>query len=550
MPALDQQNALLLFRVASVYCCVGTGSVSYLVQNSHSVHAKTVRINNKFTKIIDLNHCFGFPAKTTGQMEPIIVTALKNGYFGFWVDQILEVVQIPAKGWENLSSHFNNTPFRRSLMLHNLIYLDVDLETLSTGIRLATPIIKLLSQAPGNTANLKRLPSISNIARPDPQPALPQTTATSTATITSTGTGTTATNTSMSSTVTDKTQAIASDSMPKKTTAPTSPSPLPQPSRCRTQYRKPAATRQNAWIPGNLSIPSKTNKSVLPDWSGPGQSSPVDGADGTARHRRTEVLSTIWHNREMPTGLNPIQSNACARSSNSNSNAASTPSFWFPLLLLGSVLCFSAIFAVIWFKSREKPTTEASVRTLSARVLPVQIPENEKEHGEVSKDEKGYTITIHTHESLEQFSPPTKTLTAAPELLADSKGSTATETNGTHTTADLANNKHPPHQYPLMQKNRTFSTLEIEVTHPLAVSTEPKVSSQKTKIRMGTNRREFIHIVVKGDTLWDIARRYVRNPWLYPELAKLSRIKNPHLIYPGDQVRIVVIKQDRRMKHR
>ena len=49
---------------------------------------------------------------------------------------------------------------------------------------------------------------------------------------------------------------------------------------------------------------------------------------------------------------------------------------------------------------------------------------------------------------------------------------------------------------------------------------------------------EFVHIVVKGDTLWDIARKYLKNPFRYPELARLSQIKNPDLIYPGDTVRI------------
>ena len=48
----------------------------------------------------------------------------------------------------------------------------------------------------------------------------------------------------------------------------------------------------------------------------------------------------------------------------------------------------------------------------------------------------------------------------------------------------------------------------------------------------------YTHVVVRGDTLWAIARRYVGDPYRYPELAKLSRIRNPDLIHPGDIVRI------------
>jgi len=52
--------------------------------------------------------------------------------------------------------------------------------------------------------------------------------------------------------------------------------------------------------------------------------------------------------------------------------------------------------------------------------------------------------------------------------------------------------------------------------------------------------KKYIHRVVKGDTLWHIAKRYVNNPWKYPELARLSKIKNPDLIYPGDRVTIII----------
>lgn len=50
--------------------------------------------------------------------------------------------------------------------------------------------------------------------------------------------------------------------------------------------------------------------------------------------------------------------------------------------------------------------------------------------------------------------------------------------------------------------------------------------------------RIVTHVVVKGDTLWDIAETYVKDPFRYPELAELSKIKNPDLIYPYDLVRI------------
>jgi len=48
------------------------------------------------------------------------------------------------------------------------------------------------------------------------------------------------------------------------------------------------------------------------------------------------------------------------------------------------------------------------------------------------------------------------------------------------------------------------------------------------------------HIVKKGDTLWDISAIFLEQPWLWPKLWRLNpEINNPHLIYPGDVLKLV-----------
>ncbi len=50
-------------------------------------------------------------------------------------------------------------------------------------------------------------------------------------------------------------------------------------------------------------------------------------------------------------------------------------------------------------------------------------------------------------------------------------------------------------------------------------------------------REGRIHLVVRGDTLWDISDAYLGSAWVWPSIWQDNRdIENPHLIFPGDRI--------------
>lgn len=56
------------------------------------------------------------------------------------------------------------------------------------------------------------------------------------------------------------------------------------------------------------------------------------------------------------------------------------------------------------------------------------------------------------------------------------------------------------------------------------------------------------YTVKRGDTLWDIAKTYLNQPWYWPELWYLNpQVQNPHLIYPGDVLKLVTIDGQTRL---
>jgi hypothetical protein len=75
------------------------------------------------------------------------------------------------------------------------------------------------------------------------------------------------------------------------------------------------------------------------------------------------------------------------------------------------------------------------------------------------------------------------------------------------------------------------ATCAVLVVAALAAAAAPLAAQQEP-----TPQRE--HTVRRGDTLWDLARAYLNNPFLWPVIYEANRgsIRNPHWIYPAELI--------------
>jgi hypothetical protein len=80
--------------------------------------------------------------------------------------------------------------------------------------------------------------------------------------------------------------------------------------------------------------------------------------------------------------------------------------------------------------------------------------------------------------------------------------------------------------FPITQKQRNTAKQVAETGVPLSELNENAPDS---------------YVVKSGDTLWGISGMYLKSPWRWPELwgMNLDQIRNPHLIYPGQNLYLV-----------
>ncbi len=550
--AADDHNALLLFRVGPVCCCAPSRPVAGVVippahlhrpPGSDTLHPGVFRHGGHLVKVVDLRHGFGAPAAGPGR---VIVTALDGGHTGFLVDDIIDILEWPREGWGNLPPPIPRQWFRRTLLHEGRICLYTEFDRLA-GMEGGGILREYLGSLETDEATADTTPASARPATPTSPPPPAEDRAAHTGIMPDGG---------QSSTTTAPPPAAApTPQRPAPVRPPTADTPSTRGSATTPRHetamkpapapvsRTPPAPRQPASRPANRETtrPAAADTRAAPPPATRPAPQPTAPSPAGGKSVRPQALSAQAHPPPPPP-----ESVAPSTAPESGSGAG---------LLLALVL-IAALGTGAWFALDawlapapmppiprmalapvpDEPPAEPAPEpeTPDPEPLPPTPPREPPQppspqtgyRAEIREDAAGITILLHqpaekpADDATETASPP------EPAPLADTPArvapAPATDTPG----------QPPPAADTTTRREAASTAGNTTEPAPPAPATEPPAAPP----------REIVHIVVRGDTLWDIAARYVHDPFRYPELARLSRIRNPDLIYPGDRVRIIVVR--------
>lgn len=494
----DDQNALLLFRVGPACCCAPSRPVAGVVPlpplhrppGSDALHPGVFRHGGHLVRVVDLGYGFGTP-RPDSDTGRIIVTELPTGRFGFRVDDIIDVLEWPAEGWGNLPPPIPRTWFRRTLQHDGRLCLYTEFDRLAgmQGGGILREYLHALAPETKTPAPPDPVAEPSSGMDSGPAPA-PAVTATEPADADS--------------------QATAPQPGPSSRQDPLVPPPVRKPpaTAAKSARRPPPPSRPTA-PPSATPVRSRQAESSRP----PARRNPPPGSAPAAPARPSPA---------------PAQTHA--------PSPPGSGSLLSALLLMG--LLMAGLGSGIWYALTYWLAPQPDRVSPAVPALPAAPPAAVSTPDGESHIQAG-TVPVPPSRPVAETPPE------PPDLVAVTTGPQPTppapayraEIRDDDEGITIVLHQPPPDPAP---QSAAGQTVIPDTGPPVPATQSPPVRARKKAVPV--IQREIVHVVVRGDTLWDIAARYVHDPFRYPELARLSHIRNPDRIYPGDRVRILVVQ--------
>lgn len=95
----------------------------------------------------------------------------------------------------------------------------------------------------------------------------------------------------------------------------------------------------------------------------------------------------------------------------------------------------------------------------------------------------------------------------------------------------------------MLEKN-VYRFAVFLLTSLLLLAGPAAATESDTNDSFGKDESGFYYTIQKGDTLWELSRKFYNSQWDWPGLWEMNdRIKNPHLIFPGKKIRVFQKKE-------
>ncbi len=513
-----QDDTLLIFRIDCIPCAVPAASVQSIVMpppqltqppGSNRGRPGIFRHAGHIYSVVDLHQRFGIesPRKGTGRL-----LLHENGVrrHALWVDEVVGLVRSELGQWAQLPHYLPRSLFHNGFLYQKEIILCSTLDAL-LAMHDAEPIrrhLESLRQSGATTRAAIEMPAAASIETEAPAPT------------TATSDKITPTTASREPTVSTPT-AISQHTLSKaKAAQPTIAGTTPRPSPPRTPPLTPAKAPPR---PGRRpATPARSNTTAI---TAPRPKAAQPPQTPAAPHARRETSA--------------------------HSTTGRGGSRWLPWSLLALLLLGGSGLGLYLLsdkpekeKRKRPPHNPQTAYSRPQAELPQAIPPRaalpESPPAAEPLPAPRPRLTSVTPPAISHEQADNKD-TAAIQIEQDEEGTIkliiqrehlrmAPETPLPAPETDEENTHQSPSEV-TGQQAATTAQGEEEALRPDADWPQPASLPEPC---------DCTHIVVKGDTLWAIAKQYTNNAYNYPELARQSGIRNPHRIYPGNKVRIIV----------
>lgn len=540
-----KQQSLLTFRVGPVLCCAPSLPVRSIISppkithppGSNSSQPGIFKHGSHIVKVLDLRQKFGIEKSEQTQPGNLIITIFEKESFAFWVDQILDVFDFPSEGWGNLPSAIPRGVFSRTLLLNKKIHLYSEFEKLAT--------INDLGYLKHYIQQLKKQQDVQETEQQQKKITL------------------------------EATSPVKLDETKHKPVKEVKNLQVVKKDKPTHVEKTTSKTSSLSSIP--TSIPVSKNKTPKVEIKKPPIVQPIVTKPTITSTTSTRAgIQSEKHNKK-PAVIIGKKPNITKKPSYSPTTEDESSSFGIILLFVFILFSLGAGVYYLFINTADSNSNNkyTQEQTSVISTAPVDYSINEKPILE-KRDLDNITSSYDEMNSSSEIliadtvtGKDNKPLNNENKKVIDEliTKQNAPDKNENNSIIDYVENTAYRAEI-IQQDNDIIITLHQPIAEEKAsqediamipqqpndnivnekVLETPPVNELKKEelaqsLKPEKTINEIIHIVVKGDTLWAIAKKYVNNPFLYPELARLSNIKNPHLIYPGNRVRIRFIKK-------